>query len=150
MVKSTYAQNTLHQLFIDMQCPKGGDVHAFLSSLTKQHNELLAAGVTISNKDFECTVLNGIPGPLAAYASQFLGQARLNGKPLEMRDIIHLLSEEADRIKTHHAPKDQAHAQGKGKASGQPDEALAATSTFEGSDGRHRKGKCHHCGKEGH
>jgi len=149
-VKSTYAWNALHWSFIDMQCPKGGDIHAFLSSLMKWRNELLAASVTISNEDFERMVLNGIPDPLTAYALQFLGQAHLNGKPLEMRDIIHLLSEEADRIKTRHVLKDQAHAQGKGKVSGQPNEALAATSAFEGSDGRRRKGKCHHCGKEGH
>jgi len=150
MVKSTYAWNALYQSFIDMQCLKGGDICTFLSSLMKWCNELLAASVTIGNKDFERTVLNSIPDPLATYALQFLGQARLNGKPLEMRDIIYLLSKEADRIKTHCAPKDQAHAQGKGKASGQPDKALAATSAFEGSDGRHHKGKCHHCGKEGH
>jgi len=116
-VKSAYAQNALYQSFIDMQCLKGGDVHAFLSSLTKQRNELLAAGITISNEDFEHTVLNGIPDPLAAYASQFLGQACLNGKPLEMRDIIYLLSKEVDHIKTCCVLKDQAHAQGKGKAS---------------------------------
>jgi len=150
MVKSTYVWNALHWLFINMQCPKGGDIHTFLSSLMKWCNELLAAGVTIGNEDFKRMVLDSIPDPLAAYTSQFLGQACLNGKPLEMRDIIHLLSKEADHIKTRHALKDQAQAQGKGKASGQSNKALATTSAFEGSNGRHHKGKCHHYGKEGH
>jgi len=99
-VKSAYAWNALYWLFINMQCLKGGDVCAFLSSLMKQHNKLLVASITIGNEDFEYMVLDSIPDPLATYTSQFLGQAHLNGKPLEMRDIIHLLSEEVDRIKT--------------------------------------------------
>ena len=45
--------------------------------------------------------------------------------------------------------KDQTQAQGKGK-NGQGDEALAADTTSEGGSSRRRKGKCHHCGKDGH
>jgi len=152
MAKSTYTRNALHRSFVDMQCPKGGNIRAFLTNLKMQHNKLLAAGVTISREDFECTVLDGIPDALSAYASQTLTSARLNGNTLEMKDIIHVISEEADRTRTRRAPKDQSQGQsrGNGNKEGQPDEALATTSPPEGGNSRRRKGKCHHCGKEGH
>ena len=64
-----------------------------------------------------------------------------------MMDVIYTLCKEADCLK---AVKDLAQGQGKGKnrsVSQAPDEALAATGTFEG---RCRKGNCHHYGKLGH
>ena len=67
-----------------------------------------------------------------------------------MIDVIDILCEEADCIKT---VKDLAQGQGKGKNQSMPQapyKALATTSTFKGSNGRHCKGKCHHYGKEGH
>jgi len=150
--KSAYARNALHRSFVDMRCPKGGDVRAFLTNLKIRRNKLLAAGVTINNEDFERTVLNGIPDALSAYASQTLTSAHLSGNTLEMKDIIHVISKEADRTRTRRTPKDQSQGQSKanGIKEGQPDEALVATSHSEGGNSRRRKGKCHHCGKEGH
>ena len=118
-----------------------------------RHDKLTAAGVTVTDAEFERTVLRGIPDWLAAYASQLLGNAVLNGKSYEMSDIIQILSEEADRMMTRNASKEQPQAKGKKAAQtpeSRPDEALAATNTLEGDSTRHRKGKCHHCGKEGH
>jgi len=151
-VKSAYVRNALHHSFIDMRCPKGGDVRAFLTNLKMHCNKLLAAGVTINNKDFERTVLDGIPDALSAYALQTLMSMHLNSNTLEMKDIIHVISEEADHTRTHCMPKDQSHGQSKANSikEGQPDKALIATSHSEGSNSRHCKGKCHHCGKEGH
>jgi len=152
MVKSAYARNALHRSFVDMRCPKGGNVWAFLTNLKMRRNELLAAGVTINNKDFERMVLDGILDALSAYASQTLTSARLNGNTLEMKDIIHVISEEADRTRIRRMPKDQSQGQSKanGNKEGHLDEALAATSHSEGGNSRRRRGKCHHCGKEGH
>jgi len=152
MAKSAYARNALHRSFVDMRCPKGGDIRTFLTNLKMRRNELLAAGITISCEDFKRTVLDGIPDALSTYASQMLMSACLNGNILEMKDIIHVISEEADHTRNRHAPKDQSQGQsrGNGNKEGQPDEALAATSPPEGGNSRHRKGKCHHCGKEGH
>ena len=149
MAKSAYTRNALHQSFMEMRCPKGGDVRAFLTSLKTRHNELLAAGVTVNDKDFEHTVLDGIPDALGTYALQLLTSARLNGNTLAMKDIVYALSEEADRTRNHRAPKDQSQGQWSNKK-GQPDEALAATNTSKGGNSRRCKGKCHHCGKEGH
>jgi len=137
-----------------MWCPKGGDIQEFLSSLKKQRHELTAAGVTVTEPEYERTIIHGVPDPLSAYASQMMGSLRLTCKltrsPFDMTDVINTLCKEADHIKT---VKDLAQGQGKGKNRSMPQapyEALAATGTFEGSDGRCRKGKCHHCGKEGH
>ena len=149
MAKSAYTRNALHQSFMEMRCPKGGNVRAFLTSLKTQHNKLLAAGVTVNNEDFERIVLDGIPDALGTYASQLLTSARLNGNTLAMKDIIYALSEEADRTRNRHMPKDQSQGQ-RGNKKGQPDEALATTNTSKGRNSRHCKGKCHHCGKEGH
>ena len=98
-------------------------------------------------------ILRGIPEPLASYASQTLNSltiaSRYTCKPVDISEFIDMISKEAKRAKSRHAPKDQAQAQGKGKT-GQSDEALAATNTSEGGNSKRRKGKCHHCQKEGH
>src|SRR5712691_4846745 len=108
-----------------------------------------SGGVTITDAEFEHMVLRGIPDWLAAYASQLLGNAILNGKSPALPDIIHILSGEADHVKTRNASREQPQTKGK-KVAETPDEALAATGTSEGDNARHRKGKCHRCGKEGH
>ena len=150
--KSAYARNTLHRSFVDMQCPKGGDVQAFLTNLKMRRNKLLAAGVTINSKDFERTVLDSIPDALSAYTLQTLMSMCLSGNSLEMKDIIHVISEKADRTRTHHALKDQSQGQSKanGNKEGHLDKALTATSHSKGGNSRCCRGKCHHCGKEGH
>jgi len=152
MAKSAYARNTLHHSFINMQCPKGGDIWAFLMNLKIQCSKLLAASIAISSKDFECTVLNGILDALSAYASQTLMSAHLNSNTLEMKDIIHVISKEANHTRTCRTPKDQSQGQSKanGNKEGQLDKALTATSHSKGSSSRCHRGKCHHCGREGH
>ncbi len=55
--KSVYAQNDLETTFYDMRCPRGGDVCVFLRSVRYKHKELAAAGVYITNKDYQQTVL---------------------------------------------------------------------------------------------
>jgi len=152
--KTAHAQANMHQSFLDMRCPKGGDIQEFLSSLKKRRHELTVAGVTVTKPEYKRTIIHGVLDPLSAYASQTMGSLRLTCKltrsPFDMMDVIDTLCKEADRIKM---VKDLAQGQGKGKNWSVPQapyEALATTGTFEGSDGRHRKGKCHHCGKEGH
>ena len=55
--KSAYAKADLHQSFLEMCCAKGGDVREFLANLCYKKEELVAAGVHIIDKEYECTIL---------------------------------------------------------------------------------------------
>ena len=55
--KSVYAQNDLESTFYEMCCEKEGDVQAFLMSLQYKCEELVAAGVSITDRDYQCTIL---------------------------------------------------------------------------------------------
>jgi hypothetical protein len=43
--QSMYAQNDLEQAFFEMRCPKGGDIHTFLTTLHCKKEELAAASL---------------------------------------------------------------------------------------------------------
>ena len=144
--KSIYAQNDLEQAFFEMRCPKDGDVRTFLTSVRYKREELAAAGVRVTNRDYQRTVLRGIPEELAKFASQLLAAARLTRQQsvVDTDTLIDHICEEAERLKNR---RTRGQNKGAGKKDGE-DEALAAT----GSDGgkKRRKGKCHNCGKPGH
>lgn len=144
--KSTCAQNRLEQAFSEMRCPKGGDVQAFLSSVRCKREELAAAGVQITNKDFLRTVLRGIKEEpeLKNFASQLLSAA-MPDSAIDTNTLIDHIYEEAERLKTRCV---RGQNRGEVKKNG-ADGALAA-SGFEGVKKRRRKGKCHNCGKPGH
>ena len=55
--KSVYAQNDLESTFYEMCCEKEGDVRAFLMSLQYKCEELVVAGVSITDRDYQCTIL---------------------------------------------------------------------------------------------
>jgi gag-polypeptide of LTR copia-type/Zinc knuckle len=147
--KIAYARNDLEQAFLKMRCTKGTDVRTFLTTLRYKHKELAVVGITITDRDYQRTVLRGIPDGLATFASLLLSSARLFNSPatIDTDSLIDYICEEADRRKSRRT-RDQP---GKGgKREGQQDEALAATSSGSGRRGRRRKGKCHNCGKVGH
>ena len=156
--KSVYTKADLHQAFLNMRCPKGGDVREYLTSLKMKRHELKAANVGVTDIKYERTILKGIPDTLAAYAAQSLSTLRLavkyTGKPIDMSDVIDSVCEEADRIKQRRELKDHSQGQGKGRKGAQTDKALAATTYERGNNNnfanRRKKGKCNHCGKEGH
>src|SRR5579863_6480055 len=78
---------------------------------------------------------------------QLLSAMRLNGATTTDTDtLISHICEEAERLKNRHT-RDQPNKGG--KKEGQTDEALAATGSEAGRK-KHRKGKCHNCGKPGH
>jgi gag-polypeptide of LTR copia-type len=122
--KSSYAQNDLEQTFLDMRCAKGEDVRTFLRGVQYKHDELSVVGVTISDHDYRRTVLRGIPGRLAEFASWILTSCG-SSNPTDTDTLIGDICEEADRTKNR-CGRDQ---QGKGEAKqqDQPDEALAIT-----------------------
>ena len=63
--KSMYAMHDLEHTFLDMRCPKGSNVCTFLMALRAKRNELIAAEVLITDRDYMRTVFRGIPKHLA-------------------------------------------------------------------------------------
>ena len=55
--KSAFAQADLHQAFLDMRCTKGEDIWKFLANLCYKREELAAAGVQVTEKEYEHTIL---------------------------------------------------------------------------------------------
>jgi hypothetical protein len=125
-----------------MRCPKGGDVRTFLTSLTYKRKELAAAGVTISDKDYERTILRGFPEELAKYAAHLLGSAHLNdpNAVVDTNTLIGHICEEVERMKNRRTGSQPSQG---GKKEGQTDEALAATGSEGENKKKRRKGKCH-------
>jgi transposase InsO family protein len=145
--KSVYAQNDLEQGFLDMRCPKGGEVRPFLTSVRNKREELAASGIRISHKDYLRTVLKGIPNHLASFAAGILSnQSYSKNNSVDIDMLMHQICEEADRVKNRRNDGAQSQRAGGGKKDG--DEALAATGS-ENQKGK-KKGKCHNCGKPGH
>jgi hypothetical protein len=150
--KSSYAQNDLEQSFLDMRCAKGEDVRTFLKGLQYKRDELAAAGVTVSDRDYRRTVLRGIPGRLAEFASWLL-TSRGSSNPIDTDTLIGDICEEADRTKNRRGKDRDQQGKTETKQQNQTDEALAASDTnASGSNGRRkrRQGDCHNCGKAGH
>ena len=91
-----------------------------------------------------CGILDSIIPFIAQTLNSLTIASRYTGTPVDMSELIDMVSKEADRAKTRRAPKDHT---GNGKTRSQTDEALAAT---DANSKRRRKGKCHHCKKDGH
>ena len=156
--KSEHAKADLYQVFIDMKCPRNTDIWEFLNKMSTKRHELEVISVTVSDIDYQCTILRSLPNHLLAYASNTLMTLSLTsevtGNPIDMDKLLSNISDKADRMKLWHATRDQS--QGKGKK-GQTDEALAATTSecsgnrsYNNNGKKCRSGKCHHCSKEGH
>jgi len=150
--KSVYAQNDLESSFYEMCCTKGGDVHAFLGSLRYKREELAAAGVHITNKEYQRTVLKGILEELACFALGLLSSARLvhRASSIDTETLIDHICKEADRLRNRRGERGKPQSSQSGarnQAAG--DDALTATGS-EGNKKKCRKGKCHNCGKPGH
>jgi hypothetical protein len=152
IAKSEYAKADLYQSFLDMKCPKGGDICKFLNDLSTKHHELKAISITVTDIDYQRTILRSMPAYISAYASNMLTtltiMSEVTRKPVDMEKLLSNISDEADRMKANQPP---AHP--RGKKEDNTDEALAITSSG-GNSGcskrKHCKGTCNHCGIEGH
>jgi Pol polyprotein/LTR polyprotein gag-polypeptide-like protein len=145
--KSAYAQADLHQSFLEMHCAKGGDVWELLGNLCYKQEELAASGVDITDKEYEHTILQGIPTKLATFASHILFSAHLihGATSINTDALINQICEEAEQLKIQCGCR-QSSQGGKKEAI---DEALAVTNPESGKK-RCCKGKYHNCGKTGH
>jgi gag-polypeptide of LTR copia-type len=131
--RSKHAKNNLKQEFLDMCCPRGGDVRAFLTSLQTKQNEIQAAGAKISNDEYEQMILQSIPGELAKFASNMQTATEISNTTLTMTCLIQSISKEADHMKLHRTHHQQGP--GKGKNVDTTDEALAVTSLSSSHNG---------------
>jgi hypothetical protein len=124
---------------------KGADVREYLSNLCYKKEELAAAGISITDKEYERMILKGIPNELATFTSQLLSSTLILNRSasVNMDALTNQICEEADRLKSH-----RGKGQG-GKKDSTNDEALAATASDDRKQQR-CKGKCHNCGKMGH
>ena len=101
--QSIYAQNDLEESFFNMCCAKGEDVHVFLIGLHYKHEELAAAGVRITHKEYQRTLLKSLPDELAKFAAQLLTSARHSGLILDTDTLVNSVIEESERLKNWHA-----------------------------------------------
>ena len=150
--KSKYAKADLYQSFLDMKCPKGGNICEFLNDLSTKHHELEVISITVTDIDYRCTILHSMPAYISAYTSNTLTtltiMSKVTGKPVDMEKLLSNISNEADCMKANQPP---AHP--RGKKEDHPDEALTVTSSGGNSGCGKRKcckGACNHCSIDGH
>jgi len=98
--KRTYAKNDLEDAFFKMTLPKGGNVWTFLMELRYKREVLAAAGVHFTDKEYQHTLLRGIPDELARFASQLLSATRLvhDASAVDTDTLIGYIYEEAERL----------------------------------------------------
>jgi LTR polyprotein gag-polypeptide-like protein len=96
--KSAYTQADLHQSFLKICCAKGGDVREFLGNLCYKREELAASGIDITDKEYERTILQGIPTKLATFALHILSLAHLihGATSINTDALINQICEEAE------------------------------------------------------
>jgi hypothetical protein len=130
--KRTYAQNDLEDACFKMTCPKGGNV---------RREVLAAAGVHITDKEYQRTLLRGIPDELARFASQLLSATRLvhHASTVDTDTLIDYICEEAERLKNRRA-QGQKWQEWDKKGEGLAGEVSADTRSHSGRR-KHRKGK---------
>ncbi len=99
--KSVYVQNNLEAEFFEMTWPKGGNIWAFLIDLRYKHEELAAAGVRITDKEFQCTLLQGILDELVRFAKQLLANTHViyHSLTVDIDVLIGYICEELEHLK---------------------------------------------------
>ncbi len=68
-------------------------------SLRYKKEELAAAGVQVSSREYKHTVLKSLPDELAKFVSQALTLAHHSGHPLDTDTLISSVIEESEHLK---------------------------------------------------
>src|SRR6266851_10469165 len=97
--QSIYAQNDLEEAFFNMACTKGEDIRVFLTALCCKREELVAAGVRIIQRKYQCTILKSLPDELAKFVAQLLVSARHSSLILDTDTLINSVIEESECLK---------------------------------------------------
>ena len=120
-----YTQADLHQAFLEMHYAKRGNVREFLASLCCKQEKLAAIGVSVTKKEYEQTILQGIPSKLVTFASYLLSLALIvhGTASIDLDTLINQICEKANQLKSRHG-KEQSS-----KKDPTIDEALATTAS---------------------
>ena len=97
--QSIYAQNDLEEAFFSLTCAKGEDIRSFLTVLRYKHEELSAASIRITQREYQRTILKSLPDELAKFAAQLLISAHHSGFILDTDTLINSIIEESERLK---------------------------------------------------
>jgi hypothetical protein len=139
--KGQYMEADMLTAFTESHFPHGGDVGAFLGQLCVKCEDLVAVGVTITDKEYWSTIICSLLEDMAQFTLSLLSAACIlqPSTAIDPDTLIKQISEEADRLAL--SCKCEGSSSGKGKQSGTQDEVMAAT---QGDGGKkHQKGKCH-------
>ena len=145
-IKSQYTEADMLTSFSEMRCPHGGDVCAFLGSMRVKREELAAAGITMSDKEYRSAIIKSLPDEMSKFASGLLTAARViqPTNSIDPNILIDHISEEADWLAARCKCDNGSSGKGKQPNSGMQDEAMVA---MQGEGGKKkRKGKYNNCG----
>jgi len=101
-VQSIYAQNNLEEAFFSLTCAKGEDIWSFLTVLHYKCKELSAAGIQITQREYQHTILKSLPDKLAKFVVQLLISTCHSGFILDTNTLINSVIEESECLKNWH------------------------------------------------
>jgi hypothetical protein len=90
-----------------MRCPKSGDICTFLTALCCKKEDLAAARVHITQKEYQCTVLKSLPDKLTKFTTLLLSNARISNQVIGTETLINNICEESEQLKNHHTRNQQ-------------------------------------------
>ena len=132
-----------------MCCSSTVEVWTFLAQMCVKHEELMAIGITMTDKDYQSAILKSVPEEMSKFALNLLTMSCIfqPTSSLDPNLLIGHISEKADCLTAQH--KCDGTSKVKGRQAGPQDKVLAATQNDWGGH-CHCKGKCCNCSKEGH
>ncbi len=85
-----------------MACTKGEDVQVFLTALCYKREELVAMGIRITQREYQCTILKSLSDKLAKFAAQLLISTQHSSFILDTNTLINSVIEESEHLKNQH------------------------------------------------
>ncbi|KAI9429466.1 hypothetical protein H4582DRAFT_2089143 [Lactarius indigo] len=126
-VNSQYMETNMLTAFSKMHCPHGRDVRQFLGQMRMKHEELVAVGVTMTQKEHRSAIIKAIPDEMSKFASGLLTAVHVLSPStnIDPNLLIDHISKEANHLAAWH--KCNGAPSSKGKQPQSQDEAMAAT-----------------------
>jgi hypothetical protein len=106
-MQSIYVQNNLEQAFFKMRCPKDSDICNFLTTLCCKKEDLAAARVHITQKEYQYTILKSLSNELVKFAALLLSNAQISNQVVGTKTLINNICEESKWLKNCHTQNQQ-------------------------------------------